>query len=380
MIEMKNIKTLGIASLSLMVGFLLIFFIILSMSTNNKYLKIKNAHKASDTSYIGSSSTARVNSIEVQIGDFVKEGQVLLILDKAALESEEQILTNQLRILESELQEKKGFYKQIEKNIGFQRKKFLYEKKIQDKKLENCKRQLDIAEKKYLAVEDLYKKKYIRLVEFQSAEEKYQMLKNEYELLSLESNSLQDIEMKATKQGIFYDGGKIVVSQEEIAHQIAAIETKIEIQEEKIKFTRQKIENSVVKSPKSGKICDVMVSVGEIVQLGDKLMAISNSGEEWVEAYINEKHLRFIKEGTKVKIYFKAYPDLAIEGKVEAISQVIQQNYSTSKYELKINEESPGYDSKYNKYLRVKIAYMFTDFEIPNGISALVLVEKETIK
>lgn len=380
MINMKNLKTFGIASISLVTGFLLIFFIILSMSANGKYLKIKNAFKSSYTSYVGSSSTARVNSIEVQIGDFVEEGQVLCHLDRAALESEAQILTDQLRILENELQEKKGFLKQVETNIGFQTKKIFYEKKIKDKKLENCKMQLEIAEEKYEAVTELYKKKYIRLAEYQSAREKYQMLKNEYELLVLEHLSLQDIELKAVRQGVFYDGGKVVVSKDEIAHKIAAIETKIEIQKEKINFTRQKIDDAVIRSPRSGKVCDVLVSVGEIVQVGDKLLAISNAEEEWVEAYINEKHLRFIKEGTKVRIYFKAYPDLALDGQVEAISQVIQQSYSTSKYELKINEEAMGYDSKYSKYLRVKIAYQFEDFTIPNGISALVLVEKENVK
>lgn len=380
MIKMKNFKTLAIASFSIMTGFVMIFFILLSMSSNSKYLKLKNAFKSSYTSYIGSSSTSRVNSIEVQLGDQVEEGQILLMLDKTALESEKQILTNELLILESELEERKGFLKQIETNIGFQSKKYEYERRIQETKKENYANLLEIAKERYSAVKGLYDNGHISLAEFQNVAEEYERLNNEYEVISLENNSLEEIEISAVNQGILYDGEKIVVSKGEVEYQINSIETKIEIQKEKIKLAEQKIENSVIRSPQAGKVCDVLVSVGEIVRIGDKLLAISNNEEEWVEAYINEKNLRFIKEGTKVRIFFKAYPDLAVNGQVEAISQVIEQNYSTSKYELKINEESMGYDSKYNKYLRVKIAYTFDDFQIPNGISALVLVEKEKVR
>ena len=70
------------------------------------------------------------------------------------------------------------------------------------------------------------------------------------------------------------------------------------------------------------------IHVGQLVNPGQTLVSIVDSGERWVEANYKESQLSHIKVGGKAKITADAVPDLQYTGTVERISDATGSAFS----------------------------------------------------
>lgn len=80
-------------------------------------------------------------------------------------------------------------------------------------------------------------------------------------------------------------------------------------------------------SPKNGYIVQKEISVGQTVSMEDEpLFSISNLKEVWVMVNIYASNLKYIQEGSKVKVRTIAYPDVYYDGKIDKIYNVFDDN------------------------------------------------------
>ncbi len=77
---------------------------------------------------------------------------------------------------------------------------------------------------------------------------------------------------------------------------------------------------TVILAPCDGFTSRKEIQVGQLIQPGQTLLDIVDSGDIWVTANYKETQLKNISKGSKVEIKVDAVPDMTFEGEVAAIS------------------------------------------------------------
>lgn len=87
-------------------------------------------------------------------------------------------------------------------------------------------------------------------------------------------------------------------------------------------------EYAVTKTPINGVIAKRWHSIGDIVSPGETVFTLFDLSDTWVEAFFDEKYVKNIQLGSKVKVYIDAYKGELFDGEVFAIKQAAQSNFS----------------------------------------------------
>jgi multidrug resistance efflux pump len=223
-----------------------------------------------------------------------------------------------------------------------------------------------------------YKAGSISDLEFKKAEDEYNNTKNKYEAGKLDMEEFTNVHISAAEEGIIFDSDKVLFSKRDQENQIEILASDIELNKHKIQREMKDYEMSVLRSPVDGVINEIMVNPGEVVQPGQKLMTITPPGKEWVDAYIDEKDISHVRIGAKTKVIFKSMPDKVFKGVISYISSSIQpEDLETTTYGMKIKSNPIGNNSDTDKFLKIRVDYNNEDIQLPNGISATVLIAEK---
>ncbi len=117
---------------------------------------------------------------------------------------------------------------------------------------------------------------------------------------------------------------RVAVSQTSIKKAEAALEVKKAIiaqQQLKISYTK-------IYAPQAGKIGKKNISLGQFVQAGSPLFSIVNDTTYWIVANFKETQIRKFYPGMPVTIQLDAYPDSAIKGTLESVSEATGAKFS----------------------------------------------------
>jgi len=81
-------------------------------------------------------------------------------------------------------------------------------------------------------------------------------------------------------------------------------------------------------APADGIISKKNVQVGQVVSIGEPLMAVANNQKVWVIANFKETQLKDMRVGQEVEIEVDAYGDTTFTGKVESLAQATGAKFS----------------------------------------------------
>lgn len=81
-------------------------------------------------------------------------------------------------------------------------------------------------------------------------------------------------------------------------------------------------------APADGIVSKKNVQVGQVVSIGQALMAIADNKKIWVVANFKETQLEDIRPGQDVDVEVDAYPDTTFTGKVESLAQATGARFS----------------------------------------------------
>lgn len=106
----------------------------------------------------------------------------------------------------------------------------------------------------------------------------------------------------------------------EQGHQLSASEQGIELARRAVELARLNLSYCYIIATCSGTVGAKEIHEGQLVNPGQTLVSIVDSGERWVEANYKESQLPHIKVGSKARITADAVPGIQYTGTVERIS------------------------------------------------------------
>ncbi|MDO8607932.1 MAG: HlyD family secretion protein [Phaeospirillum sp.] len=110
------------------------------------------------------------------------------------------------------------------------------------------------------------------------------------------------------------------------------------------------LEATVIRAPVDGVIGNRGVRDGQYIRPGQMLMAVVPLGRVWIDANFKETQLGRMKPGQKVEIKVDAFPDQAIEGRIDSFAPA-----SGAKFSLLPPENATGNFTKVVQRIPVRI-------------------------
>lgn len=324
-----------------------------------KHIVLSDACVKGNVTKLGGRLDGRVKSIEVENGQHVTKGQVLLTfedghqlaaiqretadLDSATkeLESEKRAIEQQRRRLILDLERVKGMLKKsagqlqadrvVFTNMQKRYERFLplaKDKAVSELEMDRVTGDRDRAQANVNASEGT----------LESAESNYDKAMNELEGLQVREARLPLLSLK------------------------------IKGCQARLASTQNDLEAMVIKAPEDGKVVQRIVEVGGSAKVGEPLISLW-VGRAWVQAWVDERDLKKFKVGSPAEVSLDSAPNRKLAGRVEAIEL---QGFRNSQ---------AGPDRSFvraSTMVPVRIALEEDNSNIRLDLSAMVGIEKDS--
>lgn len=192
---------------------------------------------------------------------------------------------------------------------------------------------MENAETDYHRYQQLLEKDAVTRRQFDAVKTDYEAKKARYQTLSRQKAATASV-VSETRQRIAQNDAGIELAQ-------ALLET-----------AELNLSYTVILSPCDGYTSRKEIQVGQLVQPGQTLLDIVDTGEIWVTANYKETQLQHIEPGSKVDIKVDAIPDVTFAGTVEAISTATGARLS-----IMPQDNSAGNFVKVRQRVPVRIAF-----------------------
>jgi len=261
---------------------------------------------------IKSKASGIIKYLYVNAGDRVREGQLLVELDK--------------EILEAQLKQAKAFLDAAESKLQeMQSQDRTYQASLQKAQLEAESRDYDFAAAEYKRVQGLYHQGLISKADFDTAEQKMKAAE-------VNRNSL----LAAVK-----------VKEAELEQNSRTIETgRAELVQAQAQFeqAQQNLAYASIRSPISGVVLSREVEVGDavssILQLGSNatlIMTLGDIQELYVKGKVDETDIGVVKVGQPVRVTVDAYKNRTFHGKVFRIAPMGVEKDNVTRFEVRVS-------------------------------------------
>jgi membrane fusion protein (multidrug efflux system) len=155
--------------------------------------------------------------------------------------------------------------------------------------------------------------------------------------------------------------------------QVAAAQAQVAQHRATLEAARLQLSYATITAPVSGIVSRKSVEVGQLVQVGQPLLAIVQGHDTWVTANFKETQLSRMRPGQTAEIEVDAYPGVTFHGRVESLAAATGARFS-----LLPPDNATGNFTKVVQRVPVKI--VFTDPPDPNrplrvGMNVSVVVD-----
>ena len=263
---------------------------------------------------VGARATKKKKKMNVDIGDYVKKGELIAVIDQRELKKEVDRLKSELEKAKANLDEIKRVYplkiKEAEEN------------------LKKAKANYDYALWNFKREKELLKKEFTTRQSFEKAEMELKTAKANYDYAKASLNRLKE---------------EYKVKLEEAKSNFEATKNNLEKAKIRLSYTE-------IYSPIDGIVANITAREGETVVAGlqvANLITILNPEKLEVRIYVDETDIGKVKEGQKVIYFTDAFPDKHFKGIISKIypEPIVKENIVYYLAIVKVNRE-------YAKYLR----------------------------
>lgn len=261
---------------------------------------------------IKSKASGIIEYLYVNVGDSVKEGQLLLELDK-------EILEPQLKESKAILSAAEGRLQEIESQENTLKASLI---KAQ---LEAENKDHEFMIKEFQRRKELFNQGLIPRSELDSIEQRLKSTEVTKKSLNAEV-SVKEAELEQNRK-----------SRQKAKAEIAQAQAMVERAEENLKYAS-------IRSPITGVVLSREVEVGDavsaILQLGSYatlIMTLGDTQEVYVKGKVDETDIGLVKVGQPVRITVDAYKNRAIEGRVFRIAPMGIEKDNVTRFEVRIS-------------------------------------------
>ncbi len=258
-----------------------------------------------------------VKKVLVKPGDYVYKGKVLIQLYCRELLIKKQFLSTRLANLQEEIKRKKEYMSKKENELIKQEKLLIFLREKTEKDLDQ--------KRKFLAkAQLLYEKKYLSFFEYESLVEEVKKLEDKVYDLTVQINNINQ---------------EILQTKKLIADEIFNLNQQISTLNYELKLLNQKIDKTNIRSPIDGFVNNLFVQPGQYVNLGYKLLTISDISKLKVIAHVPAIYLGRLFRGQKAFVKINNL-NFEFETKIEAIYPIINSKTQTFDVELYLNNKN----------------------------------------
>ncbi|WP_041530875.1 MULTISPECIES: efflux RND transporter periplasmic adaptor subunit [Persephonella] len=263
---------------------------------------------------VGARATGKIQKMNVDIGDHVKKGELIAIIDQ--------------REILKDIEKSEADLKKAKANLSEIRETYPLKIKEAEKRVNSAKAKYRYALWKYKREEELLKKEFTTEENFEIAKRELDKAKAELELA------------EATLERI----------KKEFVTKLERAEKEVEYAEKVLEKNKIRLTYTQIYSPIDGIVSKIAAREGETVVAGlqvANLITILDPSKLEVRIYTDETDIGKVKVGQKVFYYADAYPDKVFEGVISKIypEPVVRENIVY--YMTIVNVKK-----KYAKYLK----------------------------
>lgn len=154
---------------------------------------------------------------------------------------------------------------------------------------------------------------------------------------------------------------------------VETVQAQIALSEAGVNTARLTLDHATITAPVDGIIARRVANVGEQVAPGQGIFSITETDKVWVQAYIEETHIRRVQPGAPVEIRVDAFPKVPFHGKVTQVGAV-----TGSQFSLLPQNNAAGNFTKVVQRLPVKIAVEDSAHQLKPGMSAVIDIDART--
>jgi len=189
------------------------------------------------------------------------------------------------------------------------------------------------AEADYKRYKILLENKAVTQQQFEGVETKYESLKAKLETMKRQRQTTSLVKDEQTQR----------LEQNEL--RVKVVKAALDLAELNLSYT-------AVLSPCDGTLSRKTIQEGELTMPGKPLFSVVNDSNKWIIANYRETQRSDIEVGDMVEIKVDAFPDIMLEGKVDAIS-----NATGAQYSISSPDNSTGNFVKVEQRIPVKIVF-----------------------
>jgi multidrug resistance efflux pump/poly(3-hydroxybutyrate) depolymerase len=101
---------------------------------------------------------------------------------------------------------------------------------------------------------------------------------------------------------------------------ISVLESEISALEAEVALANANLESAVIRAPEDGAVVRRIVEPGSSTIVGQPIISLWLGDEIWVEAWIDEDQIGEVEVGSRATVTFKSHPDLEFGGVVESLA------------------------------------------------------------
>ena len=148
---------------------------------------------------------------------------------------------------------------------------------------------------------------------------------------------LQDIERAATNaRAAYQQAAAQATANTRGGAEAQATQARVREAQGAVQVVRAKLEQTSITAPADGRVIARSVEVGDVAQAGKKLLTLAITGETRLIAQIDEKNLRFVKEGMRAVASADAFPDVKFDAELIYLAPSVDVTRGTVEARLRV--------------------------------------------
>ena len=148
---------------------------------------------------------------------------------------------------------------------------------------------------------------------------------------------LQDVERAATSASAAYQQAAAqATANTRGGAEAQATQARVREAQGAVRVVRAQLEQTSIAAPADGRVIARSVEVGDVAQSGKKLLTLAISGETRLIAQIDEKNLRFVREGMRAVASADAFPDIKFDAQLIYLAPSVDVTRGTVEARLRV--------------------------------------------
>ncbi len=234
--------------------------------------------------------------------------------------------------------------------------------------IEAAKTRVELTSKNLARYEKLLQQKSGSQLQYDVAKAEKEAADAQLKIAESQANSLAK-QIDASKQQVVTGQAQLASSKEGTT----LIELAVSQAEQNLKAAKLLLSYCTITSPANGIISKKNVQKGQVVSIGQPLMAVADNQKIWVVANFKETQIEKMKVDQTAEIEIDAYSDKSFQGKIASFSQA-----TGSKFSLLPADNATGNFVKVTQRIPVKIVFTeapSADYPLRAGMSVSVTVK-----